>query len=57
MPEPSVEYEVSLREDLEDVGEAVAYLKAALADGSQEVLQLALGDVAASRGLLFSDSD
>jgi probable addiction module antidote protein len=44
-------YENGLKEDLENPVEAVAYLDAALEDGSQEVFLLALKDVADAKGI------
>jgi len=46
----SVPYEDTLIESLKDPTEAAAYLEAALADGDQAVLMLALRQVAKARG-------
>lgn len=51
MKKPSVPYEDGLKEDLVDPTDALAYLNAALEDGSQEVFLLALRDVAEARGI------
>lgn len=47
----STSYLDGLREDLQDPETAAAYLNAAIEDGSQEMLLLALRDVAESKGL------
>jgi probable addiction module antidote protein len=47
----SVPYETGLAEDLCDPEEVVAYLNAAIEDGSQELFLLALRDVAVARGI------
>jgi probable addiction module antidote protein len=51
MSNTSVSYKNGLLKDLKDLGEAAAYLNAALEDGSQEVFMLALRDVADARGI------
>ena len=60
MSETSIPYGTGLAEDLRDPNEAIAYLNAALEDGSREIFLMALRDVAAawstaavSRGFLF----
>ncbi len=47
---PSLPYEDWLGESLKDPKEAAAYLEAAIADGDQAVLMLALRHVAQARG-------
>jgi len=51
MKATSVNYKDGLLEDLANSDEAVAYLNAALEDGSQEVFLLALRDVAEAKGM------
>ena len=51
MTKPSVNYEEGLKKALADPQEAVAYLNAALDDGSQDVFLLALRDVAEAKGI------
>ena len=51
MTKPSVNYEEGLKKALIDSEEAVAYLNAALEDGSQDIFLLALRDVAEARGI------
>jgi probable addiction module antidote protein len=45
------DYRESLLQDLQDPGEAAAYLSAALEDGERAVFLLALRDVADAKGL------
>ncbi len=51
MSRVTVPYVEMLREDLRDRAYAAAYLNAALEDGDQDVLLLALSDVAGACGL------
>ena len=51
MSRVTVTYVEMLREDLRDRAYAAAYLNAALEDGDQDVLLLALSDVAGACGL------
>lgn len=51
MSKAFVKYEDGLKQALKDPKEAVAYLNAALEDGSQEIFLLALRDVADARGI------
>jgi probable addiction module antidote protein len=51
MSKTSISYRNGLLKDLKDPGEAVAYINAALEDGSQEVFMLALRDVADVKGI------
>jgi hypothetical protein len=49
MNDATVPYELGLLEDLADPDEARAYLEAALDDGDQAIIQLALQDVVAAQ--------
>ena len=51
MSNPAVNYEEGLKKALADPEEAVAYLNAALEEGTQDVFLLALRDVAEARGI------
>jgi probable addiction module antidote protein len=51
MPNRTKDYRESLLQDLQDPGEAAAYLTAALEEGDGAVFLLALRDVADARGL------
>ena len=54
MSEASRDYQPELLKALADPQEAAEYLNAALADGSAEVVQLALRNVIEARGLLWN---
>ncbi len=49
--QPDVDYLLGLKEDLTDPEEAVAYLNAAIEDGSQKVFLMALRDVTEAWGM------
>jgi probable addiction module antidote protein len=51
MPNQPKDYRESLLQDLQDPGEAAAYLTAALEEGESAVFLLALRDVADARGM------
>src|SRR5689334_113611 len=51
MPNRTKDYRESLLQDLQDPGEAAAYLTAALEEGDSAVFLLALRDVADARGI------
>ncbi len=51
MNQPDVDYLEGLKEDLADPEEVVAYLNAAIEDGSQEVFLMALRDVTEAWGM------
>jgi hypothetical protein len=57
MSNAAVAYEIGLLEDLADPAEAAAYLDAALEDGDQEVIQLALRHVVEAQESSQDDDD
>ena len=57
MNDAAVPYEIGLLEDLADPEEAAAYLDAALEDGDQEVIWLALQDVIEAHQTSRDDDD
>lgn len=57
MNDAAVPYELGLLEDLADPEEAMAYLEAALEDGDQAVIRLALQDVVEAQERSQDDSD
>ena len=57
MSDAAVPYEIGLLEDLADPEEAAAYLNAALEDGDQEVIQLAVLHVVETQESSQDDDD
>ena len=57
MSDAAVPYEIGLLEDLVDPEEAAAYLNAALEDGDQDVLQLALQNLVEAQEISQDDDD
>jgi len=57
MSNAAVPYQTGLLEDLADPDEAMAYLDAALEDGDQKVIQLAIQDVIEAKEIGQDDDD
>ena len=57
MSDAAVPYEIGLLEDLADPEEAMTYLNAALEDGDQDVIQLALQNLVEAQEISPDDED